>query len=265
VFVTVAEQGGFSAAAARLGRGQPTVTYAVQKLESHVGVKLFHRTGGPPRLTPEGERMFPLAQRILREMTDLRRMVQGKEPFGHTDTAAAPDPVEPPLMEGASPRADAQPQLGVLDEVWRQGGVRSLPLHLVLVSKLIDRYLSDMLARHSSLTIAEWRVVAVLSFLERSTVRTIARQACVDPAEVSRSVAALTKRGLIRRAANPQHRRSPLLSLTDSGVAEFKRFRPHWQRLSARLMSEVDAERAVAIEGAMVGFARACLNLLGGS
>ena len=155
------------------------------------------------------------------------------------------------------------PNLGVLHEIWQLGGSRNLPLHLVLVAKLIDRYFSALLAQHSTLSIAEWRVVAQLAMLETSTVRKMARQACVDPAEVSRSAAGLVKRGLVKREANDKDRRSPQFSLTSRGAAEFARFRPHWENLSNTLLGRLDAEEAAAFERGLARFARVCLDLMG--
>jgi len=155
------------------------------------------------------------------------------------------------------------PHLGVLDDIWQRGGLRNLPLHLVLVAKLIDRYVGGLLARHSSLSLAEWRVVAQLSIMTHGTVRGMARRACVDPAEVSRSAAALVGRGLLRREDNAHDRRSPRFSLTAQGMAEFARFRPHWERLSRTLMMGLEPSEAVVIERSLARFARSCLDLLG--
>ena len=55
-FVTAAEQGSFSAAARRLGLSAAAVGKNVARLESHVGVRLFHRSTRSLRLTEAGER-----------------------------------------------------------------------------------------------------------------------------------------------------------------------------------------------------------------
>jgi len=161
------------------------------------------------------------------------------------------------------PRTAEVPHLGVLHEIWQLGGSRNLPLHLVLVAKLIDRYFSALLAQHSTLSIAEWRVVAQLAMLEKSTVRKMSRQACVDPAEVSRSAAGLVKRGLVKREENDRDRRSPQFSLSARGAAEFARFRPHWENLSNTLLQRLDADEAAAFERGLARFARVCLDLMG--
>ncbi|WP_030295000.1 LysR family transcriptional regulator [Streptomyces katrae] len=66
VLVAVAETGGFSAAAARLGLTQSAVSHSVRGSEAKAGAVLFERgrTGASP--TPAGERAVGLARRILR-------------------------------------------------------------------------------------------------------------------------------------------------------------------------------------------------------
>ncbi|MET9321683.1 LysR family transcriptional regulator [Streptomyces sp. NPDC003038] len=66
ILVAVAEAGGFSAAAARLGLTQSAVSHAVRGSEGKVGAVLFERgrTGASP--TPAGERAVGHARRILR-------------------------------------------------------------------------------------------------------------------------------------------------------------------------------------------------------
>ncbi|RPE46880.1 DNA-binding transcriptional LysR family regulator [Streptomyces sp. Ag109_O5-1] len=72
-FVTVAEELHFGRAAARLHRGQPTVSDAVRRLESTLGGRLFHRTSRRVSLTDLGEALLPDAHATLAQ---LRRFQQ---------------------------------------------------------------------------------------------------------------------------------------------------------------------------------------------
>ena len=67
VFVAVAEEEGFAAAARRLRMSPPAVTRAVAALEERLGVKLFKRTTRHVRTTEAGQRYFEDARRILAE------------------------------------------------------------------------------------------------------------------------------------------------------------------------------------------------------
>lgn len=64
-FHAVARAGGFTGAAKLLHISQPTVTTQVRFLEETYGIELFYRRGHTVRLTPLGEQLFGLAQRIF--------------------------------------------------------------------------------------------------------------------------------------------------------------------------------------------------------
>lgn len=77
VFVTVADSGGFSAAARQLGRAQSAVTYAIRGLEEESGLLLFDRTGYRAALTDSGRAMLPRARRLLADAEAFQRQAQG--------------------------------------------------------------------------------------------------------------------------------------------------------------------------------------------
>ncbi|HXS27096.1 MAG TPA: MarR family transcriptional regulator [Steroidobacteraceae bacterium] len=159
-------------------------------------------------------------------------------------------------------RARAQPNLGPIDTVWRLGGEEYLPLRLILVAKLLDLNVARLLASSAKITVAEWRVVAQLGVLHHASVREMARQACIDPAEVSRSVASLERRGYVDRRANPRDRRSPRFSLTASGARHLAQFRPHWKAFQKLLVAKLSHRDRSATEHALALIARASLDLL---
>ena len=159
-------------------------------------------------------------------------------------------------------RARTRPDLGPIDKVWRLGGEAYLPLRLILVAKLLDLNVARLLAASAKISVAEWRVVAQLGILHHASVREMARQACIDPAEVSRSVASLERRGFVERRPNPRDRRSPRFSLTASGTRHFARFRPHWKRFQKLLVVELSRRDRSATEHALALIARASLDLL---
>ncbi|ARF78366.1 LysR family transcriptional regulator [Kitasatospora aureofaciens] len=67
-FVAVAEELHFGRAAARLHRGQPTVSDAVRRLESTLGGRLFHRTSRRVSLTDLGAELLPDAHAALAQL-----------------------------------------------------------------------------------------------------------------------------------------------------------------------------------------------------
>ncbi len=64
-FVTVAEAGGFTAAADRLGRTQSAISVKIKKLEDTLGRRVFARTSRSLALTHDGELLLGYARRLL--------------------------------------------------------------------------------------------------------------------------------------------------------------------------------------------------------
>lgn len=76
-FAQTARRGSFAAAARDLGGSPSTVAKSVARLESTLGVKLFHRTTRQVSLTADGERLFHRCERVLAEIEDLRADAAG--------------------------------------------------------------------------------------------------------------------------------------------------------------------------------------------
>jgi LysR family transcriptional regulator, carnitine catabolism transcriptional activator len=81
LFVTTAALMNMSRAAEALHVSQPALTRALQEFESQLGVALFHRTTRRIALTHDGERLLPIAQRLLIDLDqvagDLRERAAG--------------------------------------------------------------------------------------------------------------------------------------------------------------------------------------------
>jgi DNA-binding transcriptional LysR family regulator len=69
-FVSVAESGGFSAAADRLQVGKSAVSRRVADLEARLGVQLFHRTTRRVALTDTGREYYDRCVRVLQDLED---------------------------------------------------------------------------------------------------------------------------------------------------------------------------------------------------
>ncbi len=70
VFVAVAQERGFAAAARVLNMSPPAVTRAVAALERHLGVTLFHRSTRAISLTDEGAVLLDRARRLLADLRE---------------------------------------------------------------------------------------------------------------------------------------------------------------------------------------------------
>jgi DNA-binding transcriptional LysR family regulator len=76
-FAQTARRGSFAAAARDLGGSPSTLAKSVARLETALGVKLFHRTTRQVSLTADGERLFHRCERVLAEFEDLQADAAG--------------------------------------------------------------------------------------------------------------------------------------------------------------------------------------------
>lgn len=92
IFVGVAEQGSFVAAARRLGRSPSAVTRAISTLEDRLAIRLFNRTTRSVALTDEGARYLDRCRRALAAFDELALSAASEQaaPTG-TLTLTAPE------------------------------------------------------------------------------------------------------------------------------------------------------------------------------
>lgn len=105
VFASVVEQGSFTAAAEVLGTAQPWVSVQVQQLEQSLGVPLLVRESRIVKLTPEGEAIFPMAQRMMATLGDVMATARDFADVDNllrfeTEWSAIHDPVRNILIAG---------------------------------------------------------------------------------------------------------------------------------------------------------------------
>lgn len=92
-FVEIARIGHFTRAAEHLHLAQPSLSRQISTLERELGVELFHRVRGNVTLTAAGERLLPIARRMLadaetarNEMAELAGLRRGRVRLGATPT-----------------------------------------------------------------------------------------------------------------------------------------------------------------------------------
>jgi len=105
-FIAVATEGSFARAGDRLGIGRSAVSRNVQRLETQLGIRLFHRTTRNTSLTSEGQLFLagcqPGVAHIAQALEDMRELRQGP-PQGHlrvSSTVAFGRRVVAPLLPG---------------------------------------------------------------------------------------------------------------------------------------------------------------------
>ena len=92
-FTEIAATANFTRAAEHLHIAQPTLSRQISTLETELGVELLHRARGHIALTAAGERLLPLARRMLAdadtartEMAELAQLRRGRIRLGATPT-----------------------------------------------------------------------------------------------------------------------------------------------------------------------------------
>jgi DNA-binding transcriptional LysR family regulator len=90
VFVAVAEEQGFAAAARRLNTSPPSVTRAIAAMEARIGTQLLARTTRSLHLTEAGQRYLEDCRRILAELNEAEEAAAGSYsiPCGHLTVTA---------------------------------------------------------------------------------------------------------------------------------------------------------------------------------
>lgn len=90
VFLAVAEEEGFAAAARRLNTSPPSVTRAIAAMEQRIGTQLLARTTRSLHLTEAGQRYLADCRRILAELDEAEEAAAGSYsiPCGHLTVTA---------------------------------------------------------------------------------------------------------------------------------------------------------------------------------
>lgn len=91
LFLAVVRAGSFSRAAVEAGLTPQAMSKAVRQLETHLNVRLLHRTTRKLSMTDEGSRLFELADPGMRMLDDAVEQVHAsREAAGGTIRVAAP-------------------------------------------------------------------------------------------------------------------------------------------------------------------------------
>ncbi|WP_122817798.1 LysR family transcriptional regulator [Nocardioides pantholopis] len=108
-FLTVRDTGSATAAAARLGVRQSTVSAAIRSLEHDLGAQLFHRVGRGMTPTPAGRALVGSARRILRDCDQAAELLSSTGQRGRLELAALSTVVSGPLSDQVARWLDSAP------------------------------------------------------------------------------------------------------------------------------------------------------------
>ena len=112
-----------------------------------------------------------------------------------------------------------------------------VPYRLSLLSNTISEGIATAYRDVHGLSLTEWRVVAILGRFPDLTATDIMARGAMDKVPVSRAVAKLEERRLVRRKADSEDRRRLTLRLTPAGVRLFNAVVPEALAYEERLLS----------------------------
>src|SRR5215813_5534524 len=135
--------------------------------------------------------------------------------------------------------AESGPEELVLEEF--------LPYRLSVLMLRVSKAIARSYERRFSLSVPEWRVMAVLGRFGPLSANGVAEKTQMDKVRVSRAVARLVKAERINRRIDRTDRRRSVLALTPAGEAIHREIVPHARRVEARLLAGLTAAERAAL------------------
>lgn len=127
---------------------------------------------------------------------------------------------------------------------------RFTPYRIVALGHAISMRLAEAY-RDEDVTIAEWRVLAVIAQAARVAARDVVKRTPMDKMTVSRTVSRLEDKGLVKREIDPRDKRVGALSLTPAGRAVFDRIAGLAMAYEESLLSALSLSERKAFVGAL--------------
>jgi homoprotocatechuate degradation regulator HpaR len=122
---------------------------------------------------------------------------------------------------------------------------QSLPMMLMKAREGVMRRFRPHLRSHG-LTDQQWRILRALAEEDRIELLELSHRCLIQPPSLSRTVPALTERGLVQREDHPSDRRRALISLTDEGRELFQVMSEESARIYAQLTEDIGGPEKLA-------------------
>ena len=140
-----------------------------------------------------------------------------------------------------------------------------LPYRLSVTSNLVSQAIANAYVTLFDLTIAEWRVIAVIAEGSGITQQEVCVLTRMDKVTVSRAAIALTERGLIDRTPNPRDGRSHILALSAEGAELYGNVAPKALELETRIFGALDPADIARLSAILEQVADAAEKLVSGA
>ncbi len=150
-------------------------------------------------------------------------------------------------------KPEDSPANQVTDE-WNRDAVRAsqppkefeleafLPYRLSLLSNTVSEGIASDYRSHHSLSVTEWRVLAILGRFPGLTASAVTDRGAMDKVAVSRAVSKLEDKGMLLRTTHTRDRRCVTLTLSRQGVSLFNAVIPGAIAYEQRLLESLEPE-----------------------
>ena len=128
---------------------------------------------------------------------------------------------------------------------------RFLPYRLSILSNRVSRAIARRYARAFSLTIPQWRVIAVRGRTPGLAAREVAEATEMDKVAVSRAVARLVRSRRLLAEIDANDARRQLLWLSAQGEALYDRIAPIAHEAERRLLTSLTEKERAALDAAL--------------
>jgi len=119
---------------------------------------------------------------------------------------------------------------------------RFLPYRLSVLSNRVSNAISSEYHRRFGLAITEWRVMAVLGRYPGLSAREVTERTAMDKVAVSRAVARLLERELLKREIHGDDRRRSVLTLSEAGYSVYDEVAPMTLTCERHLLAPLSEE-----------------------
>ena len=136
-----------------------------------------------------------------------------------------------------------------------------VPYRLSITSNIVSDVIASAYRSLFGLTIPEWRLVTVLAEHDSVTQLDLGAATWMDKVTVSRAAVGLVDRGLVKRAPNPDDKRSHLLSLTKDGWTLYGQVAPKALALEDAVLAGFNKEEVTQLVSMLERLQQAALRL----
>ncbi|NRG18617.1 winged helix-turn-helix transcriptional regulator [Rhizobiales bacterium] len=123
-----------------------------------------------------------------------------------------------------------------------------LPYRLNVLAETVSQSLARFYESRFGIAIPEWRVVATLGQYARMTAKDIGAHSRMHKTKVSRAVASLENKNLVKRQPNIEDMRESFLELTSKGKKVYAELTPDALAFSRALVASLSPEEQKSLE-----------------